>query len=316
MKGRCGRVPQETKPIQKSFLSMDNSMQCRLFYQEKSRKQTSECGSEISSAAFVHTCHSIAKGSFTLEAAVLVPLFTGFLVAILFFFRVIQIQENLYEAMVYTGRTISVTAFGENVGIGEEVLTPASYVAANAAVHQHYKSGFTDQDQAYRFLIGGMPGLSLIRSETAGDYIDLKADYRIKLPIDFFGTRWILGGQECKVRKWNGYQKDAVESEKEDDIWVYITPRGAVYHKDRNCKYLDLTIRSVERTAVDHLRNKDGSCYYPCEVCGNRKTGGAVYITDYGTSYHTSINCSGLRRSIQMVRLSECDRGPCSKCGM
>ncbi len=295
---------------------MDNSMQCRLFYQAKSRKKPSEGGSETSSAAFVHTCHSVSKGSFTLEAAVLVPLFTGFLVAILFFFRVIQVQENLYEAMVHTGRTLSVTSFGENYGIGEEVLTPASFVVANAAVHRQYKSGFTDPEQADRFLIGGMPGLSLIRSETAGDYIDLRADYRVKLPVDFFGTKWILGEQECKVRKWNGYQKDAVDSEKEEDIWVYITPHGSVYHKDRNCNYLDLTIRSVNRLALDQLRNKDGSRYVPCEVCGNRMTGVAYYITDYGTSYHTSINCSGLRRSIQMVRLSECDRGPCSKCGM
>ena len=295
---------------------MCNSVQCHLFLKAKSRKQDSESGTEASSAAFVHTCHSL-KGSFTLEAAVLVPLFTGFLVAILFFFRVIQVQKNLYEAMMYTGRTLSVTAFGEQYGVGEELLTPVSYAAANALVHKQYRSGYTDQEQAYRFLIGGMPGLSLLRSDTAGDFIDLKADYSVRLPIDFFGTKWILGAQECKVRKWNGYQKDALENEKEEDIWVYITPHGTVYHKDRNCSYLDLTIRSVDRSSIEHLRNKDGSCYYPCEVCGNRKTAGACYITDYGTSYHTSINCSGLRRSIQMVRLSECEgRGPCSKCGM
>lgn len=309
-------MPQKQKTYQKSFLSMNNSVQCHLFLQAKSRKPDSECDSDTSSAAFVHTCLS-TKGSFTLEAAVLVPLFTGFLVAILFFFRVIQVQENLYEAMVHTGRTLSVTAFGEQFGVGEEVLTPVSYVAANAAVHKRYQSGFTDQDQAYRFLISGMPGLSLLRSDTTGDFIDLKADYSVRLPIDFFGSKWILGAQECKVRKWNGYQKDAAGTETDDEIWVYITPHGTVYHKDRNCNYLDLTIRSVDRSSVDHLRNKDGSCYYACEVCGNRKTAGAYYITDYGTSYHTSITCSGLRRSIQMVRLSECEgRGPCSKCGI
>ena len=274
--------------------------------------------------ALVHTCLSNLKekrrekpkASFTLEAAVLLPAITCFMVAVLFFFRVIEVQQNLYEAMEYTGRTMSVFSFAENYGEGVETLEKATPLAASSMTHLHYKKNFTDPDQAYRYTdaLGGA-GFSMLASDTDGDFIHLKADYSVRLPIDFFGKQVILGHQEVKCRKWNGYQADGIEEKDEEDEWVYVTPRGSVYHRDRSCHYLDLTIRSVSKASVDGLRNKEGACYYPCDVCGRRKAAGLIYITDYGTSYHTSLSCSGLKRSIDMVRLSEAGRPPCSKCG-
>lgn len=264
-------------------------------------------------AASVHACLS---GSFTLEAAVLLPAFTCFLVAVLFFFRVIQVQQNLSEAMQYTGRKLSTTAFAERYGIGSEVITPVTYAGANTMVHVQYSSNFSDKSLAYAYIPAGAAGLSLLRSDTTGDFIDLKADYSLRLPIDFFGKKLVLASQEVKVRKWNGYQADTADATDDDEIWVYITPHGTVYHKDRNCHYLKLSIRSVSKSQVAGERNKEGACFYPCELCGARNAPGMVYVTDYGTSYHTSLTCSGLKRSIYMVRLSESEgRGPCSKCG-
>lgn len=269
-------------------------------------------------AAFVHAClkKRSAKASFTLEAAVAVPVFTCFLVAVLFFFRVIEVQQNLFEAMQYTARTLSASAFAEAYGISGDVQTVPSYASAQLMVHSQYKSNFADQGEAYRNLPAGAAGLSLLSSDTAGDYIDLKAHYALKLPIDLFGRKVFLCAQEVKARKWNGYQAENGETESDDEIWVYITPHGTVYHMDRNCHYLDLSIKSIPEGSIAAARNKEGSCYYPCELCGRRNVAGLRYVTDYGTSYHTSLTCSGLKRSIYMVRLSESEgRGPCSKCG-
>ena len=58
---------------------------------------------EISSCTFV-------KGSYTLEAAVIFPLVAGFLVSILFFFRVLQIGTSVQCALTYAGRMTAVEA--------------------------------------------------------------------------------------------------------------------------------------------------------------------------------------------------------------
>lgn len=298
-------MSQEKHSIQEFPLSKNNKSHVRYFHLCKATAPT----------ASVHAC-LFARASFTLEAAVLIPAFTCFLVAVLFFFRVIEVQQNLFEAMQYTGRTMSAMAFAEEYGGIGEVAMPISYTAANLSVHKEYKNNFTDSSQPYRYIPGNAAGLSLLRSDTSGDFIDLKADYTLKLPIDLFGKKVIVGAGRLRTRKWNGYQAEEGEIDEDDEIWVYITPHGTVYHKDRNCSYLALTIQPVSRSEVGAKRNKEGACYYPCEICGRRSTAGALYITDYGTSYHTSLTCSGLKRSVYMVRLSESEgRGPCSKCG-
>ena len=50
------------------------------------------------------------KASFTLEAAVVIPLVTGFFVVLLMFFRILQIQTQVQEALVMAGRKTAVMA--------------------------------------------------------------------------------------------------------------------------------------------------------------------------------------------------------------
>ena len=41
-----------------------------------------------------------------------------------------------------------------------------------------------------------------------------------------------------------------------------------------------------------------------------------VYITDYGDRWHSSLSCSGLKRSIYMIRKTKAtDKRMCKKCG-
>lgn len=60
-----------------------------------------------------------------------------------------------------------------------------------------------------------------------------------------------------------------------------------------------------------------GGIYHLCERCGWMPgNDGNCYVTDYGDRYHTSLSCSGLKRKVYTVPLSEVKgKGACSKCG-
>lgn len=242
------------------------------------------------------------KASFTVEAAVILPLFAGFLAAILFFFRVMQVQQSVEEALQYTARKMAIYAYEcrENAGL-------VDYAAAEAVFASELKNagcpvGYVGQGGIY---------LDYLQSSFQGNYIELYADYEVVLPIGLFGRQEIPITQRIKTRKWTGYQG---ESEYEEtDRFVYVTPTGTVYHNSMDCAYLDLSIQSVSVAELSYLRNAGGSKYKPCEICG--KAEGTVYITDYGTRYHSSLTCSGLKRIVYLIRLSEAGGyGACSKC--
>ncbi len=117
-----------------------------------------------------------------------------------------------------------------------------------------------------------------------------------------------------RVKGWCGYES-SIPISAEQTI-VYVTETGTVYHKDYHCTYLDLSIHMVPVSGLEDLRNESGSKYYPCELCGKKVSGMGVYITNYGSKYHMSMSCGGLKRKIYAVPISEtAGKGACSKCG-
>ncbi len=96
---------------------------------------------------------------------------------------------------------------------------------------------------------------------------------------------------------------------------VYVTETGIVYHKDAHCTYLDMSIHTVSKEAVRDLRNQSGGKYYPCEQCGKTENKKTYFITEYGTRYHTSLECKKIKRNIFAVTIDETyGLGGCSKC--
>ena len=110
-----------------------------------------------------------------------------------------------------------------------------------------------------------------------------------------------------------GYM-DGRNGQDDADI-VYVTERGEVYHEDYQCSYLHLSIRPVSYEELSSLRNESGGKYYACEKCTFGSVMGGVYITQTGDRYHSSLNCSGLKRTIHAVKRSEVTgMGGCSRC--
>lgn len=123
-----------------------------------------------------------------------------------------------------------------------------------------------------------------------------------------------------KVHAWTGKEYGAESGEPEQtepEKMVYMTDNGSVYHKNLGCSYLNLSVRQVSGSSVSGARNMYGEKYTACETCShNQKPEGSVYITKQGNRYHNLGTCSGLKRSVRMVKESEAgDVCACSRCG-
>lgn len=133
------------------------------------------------------------------------------------------------------------------------------------------------------------------------------------IPIIGFDTAKTL--VSCRIRKWTGYNvmKSSVTNENQE--WVYITPTGGAYHRNPNCSYLNPKIYSAVSSQIREYRNASGEVYRQCESCKDITLTGICFYTEYGNRYHSTLKCSGLKRTIYSVILSEVDgRHPCKKC--
>ena len=240
------------------------------------------------------------KASYTIEAAVVIPLLSGFLVTILFFFQILQIQCKVDEALIYAGRR---TAVESSVVDSEELL----FLSAEGFLVYALK----DETLVEQYVEYGVLGIQLWESSFDGDTIFLKADYTIKLPISFLGIGEIELTSQNKFRKWN-YIAEA----EDEEGYVYVTPTGQVYHGKLICRVLNLSIQETTLGEISGLRGANGQKYYECPRCDweeNRTE--RVYYTDYGTLFHKSLSCSSLKRTVEKIPIEEVgERTPCSYC--
>ena len=147
-------------------------------------------------------------------------------------------------------------------------------------------------------------------------YVKLYDPSPVSLPFEGWFPKQKWSVQTVAVRAWTGYTGESFCKGDEEAV-VYMTPEGEVCHRSSACHYLQLSIQTAAYEALDKARNQSGERYSACEYCiGKRWTGALVYITDYGSSYHSKRDCQGLKRTIMAVPWSEV-KGirMCSKCG-
>lgn len=284
-KGRCIRVFL-LNPIIYSKKSLSESKQ-------NNRKGTPGC--------------TWQRGSMTVEAAVVLPILACVLAFLLFFFRMIQVGLSVQQVLEEAGREIAVYAQCER----EENVAETVYLGMAKGI---VWSKLRQDSNIGRYVEGKTAGISLAASSFGGDEICLQADYRMKFPVTLLGKRVFWMSQTTRYRKWTGWS--AGQDDTDSETWVFVTETGTVYHRTSSCSYLTLTIRSVDEAAVEDCRNESGGKYKCCEKCaGKENRFQKVYITNYGDRYHTDLNCSGIKRNVEMVRLSEVEgKGACSKC--
>ena len=120
-----------------------------------------------------------------------------------------------------------------------------------------------------------------------------------------------------KVRRWNGKVHESRPVQSEPERMVYVTETGTVFHRSLGCSHLNLSVTHISGAELATRRNKNGGKYYPCEICASSGIPAAlVYVTAKGDRYHNSPGCSGLKRSVRMIKESEAaGLPPCSRCG-
>lgn len=257
------------------------------------------------------------RGSVTIEAAVILPLLLLTMYTVLGFTIILDVQLRVYCGLYKAGREIAQAAYLhdqiENSEYGE-------YVDFSSQIFsQGYVRGMVRKELkesvAEKVIEGGMWGIRFTETEILKeeDMVDLIVRYQVRLPVRVVPLPSIHLVQRCRMHGWvGGYSEQAEPREQQ----VFITPTGTVYHVHPACTYLKLSIKKVLFEEVDEKRNKEGAKYAPCELCVEDDHLKKVYITDYGERYHQSSECSGLKRGIMQVGISQVgNRTACSKCG-
>lgn len=258
----------------------------------------------------------------TVEASLILPVFIMLFMNVLSIVEVYRIHSSVAESLWDEGRKTAKYCYlkevAENIsGFQESDISGIEVLAAALSGSSEIVKDLGNYPVWEKIVDGGKSGFWVNRKTEDNGMISIDCGYRIHplfmslTPISkeienhYYGHAWI------------GYVLgDGKNVEGEDEVYVYITETGTVYHRNRGCSYLNPSIRSVNVDNLDSARNNGGAVYYACPLCKDMAEGENCYVTDYGTSYHTSITCSGLKRTIYEVKLSEVGgRSTCSKCG-
>lgn len=258
------------------------------------------------------------RASMTVEAAFVLPFFLFAFLNVISILEIYRLQSNMGAAMHMTAKEMAVCAYEYQAlsdgDAGKAESLGLTYVYAANRVKGILGKKYLDNAP----LKGGASGVVWLHSSVLekDDCIDLVAEYTVKPPVEMVGFGAFKMYNRVFTRAWTGYDNaaTALKGDADEEI-VFITPDGTVYHRSRACTYLKLSIVPVDMAFLEHERNEGGAKYYPCEECGGTQKS-TVYITDYGTRYHSSLQCSKLKRTILAVPISQVGgRGACGKCG-
>ena len=241
--------------------------------------------------------HVFLRGSISIEAALTMPLFLLAAAIILSLFLMMQVQYTVGNAL---DCAVSDTAL---------LKRPSEKTIENLTKAAFYKE-LVQQNVSLWFIQGGAAGFSWRGTKADQISIDVRIAYQIKSPIRFFGKTAMKVSQGRRMHRWTGFQQG--ERTGTEGEWVFITPTQSVYHENRNCTHLKLSIKSVAAASF-----KKNHRYAPCGHCTkSQKMGRMVYVTEEGECYHYKIDCSGLKRTVYMINKSQIEgKGPCSRCG-
>lgn len=244
-----------------------------------------------------------SKGSITLEAALATSFFFFAVLCLAYLFEIMALQTSIKSALHAVGKEVAIEAY----------VNP---VIPTTKMERRIAELVGEERLENSLIVDGSQGLDCSASKKYWNttIMDLVVSYKIEIPVLMFQIPMISKEEMIRVKGWTGHEVKQTESV--ENVMVYVTDYGIVYHADMNCSYLDLSIKTVDEKELENLRNQSGSIYKECSSCDHySNVNSKVYITDYGDKYHKSLECSGLKRNIYAISLTDVHGlGGCSKC--
>lgn len=256
----------------------------------------------------------------TVEASLLLPLFLFCFLNFCSLMEMMRLHGNMEFALCNVGKQVGCygAAFSDAVDKNENRLLAeiGDFAVTGTYVKSKIVSYLGREYLEQSPLVGGSGGLHLWESNlfTEDDCYDIVVTYRVEALYPLPGLRSFRMANRYYGHLWNGYEIPGTEQNEEEV--VYVTETGEVYHTDRNCTHLLLSVKQVSIEEAEQSRNHSGERYTTCELCGNFPLGEMVYITEEGTAIHHIRECSGLKRTVRRIQKSEAVfYRPCSRCG-
>lgn len=258
-----------------------------------------------SSKKYIKTRNTMRKrASVTVEASLVVPLFFFGILCMLYLLEIMSVQMSIRS--------------GLHCAMDSIIYETSTYLyMSDNEINEYIVEGIGESYLENSIIIGGSSGLDCTESSVSmlTGIVDLEVSYEVELPIPKFGFPTMCFTETLRAKGWTGYVKGVLQ---ESDTIVYITDNASVYHVNQNCSHLDLTISSASYADVASLRNEYGGTYIACGLCieGEVTNLDTIYIAESGAAYHSTLSCSGLKRTVYAVNLSEViGKGVCSRCG-
>ena len=241
-------------------------------------------------------------GSLTVEAALVVPFFFFAMLCLVYLFEIMAVRTEVRGALYDAGKEI-----------GEQCYV--SPILSAASLKSRIVTHIGKERIENSLIKDGVQGLhcykTLVNEKTA--VMQLSIQYEIQIPLLFFKLPSVTYEERILLKGWTG---DVIEEEEEKETEVvYVTENGTVYHKEMSCTYLEVRVKGIIAHTIGEARNASGGKYYECELCGEGSHYGILYVSEYGTRYHTTLSCSKIKRNVYAIPLEDAKgRKGCEKC--
>ncbi len=251
------------------------------------------------------------KGSMTVEAALLIPLFLFFFLHLAGVVEMLRLHGKLEAALWNAGNRIALytDTFSEAV----EALPDAgvSYMLLKNQVTAFLGEDYLDGSP----LVYGTAGLNYLRSEYLDEEecVDIIVTYQVQPAISIFPFRYRRMSNRYYARAWTGYDvSDSLETVR----YVYVTPQGEVWHSMPACSYIYHRVISVLEGQIGSRKNVQGKKYERCTICDDKEKGAYVFVTEAGDKYHFVRDCTAIYKDIQAIEWENAQKyRACSRCG-